>query len=116
MSVEDALKQIKSERGLVADLMAMGAEYKKIIDVAGGLERIEQELCKPRVMHKYAENCKPDETGWYWYGWVAPDVVFPAYYDSEEWCYHPDDGIRLQSPKFWYPLEDAPIQPNTNEQ
>lgn len=69
-------------------------------------------LKAPRVMLPYTEDCKPEESGWYWYGGNMGAILIAYYHDGmwrESSTFKADEYF--DDPKYWLPLEATPVLP-----
>jgi hypothetical protein len=77
------------------------------------LDRIAEAAKQPRVMKLWADDCKPEKSGWYWYQKKTWKTPLPMYYNHNLW-FESLAGFESsdENPDDWLELESTPVLPD----
>lgn len=107
----DLLEVIEEQRSLISSYNLMNEITAADVDVI--LDRIIEVAKQPLVMKRWTEDCKPANSGWYWY--YLDDMTTVMFWDNDrgDWyaCVPDDFMVWRQYPQYWLELEPTPILP-----
>ena len=76
-----------------------------------------QAASKPRVMKRWAEDCRPKAIGWYWAIHSSDEKPTPRYFAWGAWynCLEEDQLRFCVPPLYWLEIEPRPVLPEEGE-